>query len=364
MSTPSQYRVNSAIDSAETLPASFYNDQQTFDLLKEKVFYASWQYVGDKTLVKLNEEVYPFILMDGYLTEPLLLTRDEQGEIHCLSNVCTHRANLVAENPAKTKRLQCRYHGRKFALNGKFQSMPEFKQAKDFPRPCDDLHKFLTAEWGPLLFAKLGGEIDFSRMLDEMNQKVGFIPSDELVYSDALSKEYLVNAHWALYCDNYLEGFHIPFVHEDLNQVLDYSTYEVQVEDHYVLQVGYGDEASDCFDLPEGHPDEGKMIAAYYYWIYPNLMLNFYPWGLSVNIVRPLSMNQTKVSFRTYILDESKLHSGAGALLDKVEREDEAVVESVHKGLKSKYYPGGRFSPSREQGVHYFHQLLAASLNK
>lgn len=354
-----QVNVNSDISKSETLPAWFYRDADVFESLKESVFYQSWQWVGDTSDVRLEGHIHPFILMDGYLTEPMLLSRDQGGQLHCLSNVCTHRANLVATNSGKTRKLVCPYHGRKFGLDGSFESMPEFKEAQDFPRACDDLHAFAQEEFGPLIFAQMGGDIDFASILSDIREKVGFLALDQLVYRPTLSKEYLVNAHWALYCDNYLEGFHIPFVHPDLNQALDYKNYTNIIGDHYTLQVGYSDESVDCFDLPEGHVDYGRHVAAYYYWIFPNMMLNFYPWGLSLNIIRPLSLNQTKVIFRTYVFDESKLNSGAGALLDKVEREDEAVVESVHKGLHSRYYPGGRFSPTKEQGVHYFHRLLA-----
>ena len=115
--------------------------------------------------------------------------------------------------------------------------------------------------------------------------------------------------------------------------------------------------------MPEGHLDYGKNVAAYYYWVFPNMMFNFYPWGLSINIVKPIHLNKTKVSFITYVYDESKINTGAGALLDKVEREDEFVVEGVHKGLQSKFYTSGRFSPTREKGVHHFHGLLAKYLN-
>jgi len=80
--------------------------------------------------------------------------------------------------------------------------------------------------------------------------------------------------------------------------------------------------------------------------------------------VRPLGLNRTKVSFFAYVHDESKLNSGDGALLDKVEREDEFVVEGVHTGLQSRYYKAGRFSPTREVGVHQFHRLLAKYLGE
>lgn len=358
------YSIDPDITKAETLPASFYQDQATFDLIKEKVFYKSWQFIGDENLVKLPKHVHPMILLDGYLTEPIVLSKDEEGAIHCLSNVCTHRGNLVCQHAGSQRKMICMYHGRKFGLDGKFESMPEFKEAKDFPRDCEDLHRFVTAQWGPMLFANLGSSIDFDKLISEMNQYVGFLPREEFVYNEVQSKDYLVNAHWALYCDNYLEGFHIPFVHSDLNEALDYGSYETVLHDHFNVQIGFSEGAEDTFDLPEGHIHQGKRVAAYYFWVFPNMMFNFYPWGLSVNIVRPISLNQSKVSFLSYIYDESKLDKGAGALLDKVEREDEFVVEGVHKGLKSKYYTTGRFSPTREKGVHQFHRMLAESLRK
>ena len=92
-------------------------------------------------------------------------------------------------------------------------------------------------------------------------------------------------------------------------------------------------------------------------------MFNFYPWGLSINIVTPLDINRTKVSFIQFMLDETKYDSGAGGMIDKVEREDEFVVEQVSKGLESRYYSTGRFSPTKELTIHHFHRLISESLN-
>jgi len=113
------------------------------------------------------------------------------------------------------------------------------------------------------------------------------------------------------------------------------------------------------FDLPPSSPDYGQKVSAYYYWMFPNTMLNFYPWGLSVNVVKPQAPDLTRVSFLCYVWDPSRLGRGAGAALDRVEREDEVVVELVQKGLRSRFYDRGRFSPAREKGVHHFHRLLA-----
>ncbi|MDX1627423.1 MAG: aromatic ring-hydroxylating dioxygenase subunit alpha [Fulvivirga sp.] len=359
----SEFYVDPDITKAETLPASFYRSETNFELLKEKVFLKTWQWVGDQQLVPLAQHVHPFILLDNFLTEPLVLTRDEKDKISCLSNVCTHRGNMVVQHPGKAKKLQCLYHGRRFNLQGAFQSMPEFDEARDFPRACDNLPEFPLTAWGPFLFVGLEPVYPFQEVIDKMNERVGFLPLQEFVFDKSLSKEYLVNAHWALYCDNYLEGFHIPFVHEDLNKALDYGSYTTEIYDYFNLQIGFAQAGDDTFDLPQDHIDYGKNVAAYYYWVFPNMMFNFYPWGLSVNIVRPQAVNRTRVSFLTYVYDENKLHSGAGALLDKVEREDEFVVEGVFKGIQSRFYKTGRFSPKREKGVHHFHRLLADFMN-
>jgi choline monooxygenase len=91
-------------------------------------------------------------------------------------------------------------------------------------------------------------------------------------------------------------------------------------------------------------------------------MLNFYPWGLSLNRVQPLAIDRTRVQFRSYVLDASRLETGAGASLDRVEAEDEAIVEAVQRGVRSRLYHRGRYSPTRERGVHHFHRLLVEFL--
>jgi len=92
-------------------------------------------------------------------------------------------------------------------------------------------------------------------------------------------------------------------------------------------------------------------------------MFNFYPWGISINIIKPIRKDLTRVSFLSYVLDESKIETGAGAGLDKVEREDEAIVENVQRGIQSSFYTNGRYSPKRETGVHHFHRLICDYMN-
>ncbi|ULQ56221.1 aromatic ring-hydroxylating dioxygenase subunit alpha [Flavihumibacter rivuli] len=355
----SLFSIDPNIARAKTLATDFYTDPKYYELAKEKIFAPSWQFIGDTDKVKQPGDCYPFTLLEGYLDEPLLLTRDKSDTIHCLSNVCTHRGNLMVYEPCTSNHLRCKYHGRMFQLDGKFMSMPEFKEVENFPTEADNLKRLPLFQWGKLLFTTLGSSVPAEAYFHEMINRVGWLPMDKLEFRPDLSKDYIVKANWALYCENYLEGFHIPFVHAGLNAVLDFGEYTTEVFRFCNLQLGIGKKGDSCFDLPKDSPDYGKHVAAYYFWAFPNMMFNFYPWGLSLNLVQPIGVSECKVSFLAYVYDESKLDEGAGSGLDTVEMEDEEVVQYVQKGVRSRFYTHGRYSVKHEKGTHHFHSLIA-----
>lgn len=356
--------IDANISKASTIHCSFYTNLDYFEAAKEKIFAASWQFIGSNEQVKFKGDVQPFTLLEPYLNEPLMLTKDQNGNINCLSNVCTHRGNLVAyKSCSKASNLRCKYHGRLFELTGKFISMPEFKEVADFPCEDDHLPTLPLYNWGNLLFTSLQQKETSSVYLQDMMNRLSWLPIQDFIYRPDLNKTFMIDAHWALYCENYLEGFHIPFVHAALNAQLNFSDYSTELYSKSVLQLGIGKNESNCFDLPEASPDYGSQVAAYYFWVYPNLMFNFYPWGLSVNIVNPISTQKTKVDFLIFMWREDLYDKGAGSDLDKVELEDEEIVESVQKGIRSRFYNKGRYSVTRETGTHHFHRLIAESMN-
>ena len=127
--------------------------------------------------------------------------------------------------------------------------MPEFKEAKSFPRVCDSLKAFSIKQFANHLFVGLEPDFDFNDVIEGMSQRIGFLPLNVFKHDPTLDKSYTINCHWALYCDNYLEGFHIPFVHDDLNEALDYRNYKTLIYDHFNLQIGYSDTSEDTFNL-------------------------------------------------------------------------------------------------------------------
>ncbi len=362
MSLERRLEIGPDIASASTLPGWAYADAAIHAAQRERIFRRSWQLLAPLDTVRTPGLACPVTLLDGCLDEPLLLTRDQEDRLHCVSNVCTHRAALVCEHPAQAAALRCRYHGRRFALDGRFLSMPEFEGAAGFPSPADDLAPVPFAACANLIFASLEPAVPFDAVIGPFRERCGFLPLDSAVLDPARARDYLVSANWALYCDNYLEGFHIPFVHQSLASGLDYGAYRTELFPWASVQVAIANRAEDCFDLPAESPDAGSRVAAYYFWLWPNTMLNVYPWGISVNVVKPLGVDRTRVTYLACVWDASRLDRGVSAELDRVEREDEAVVESVQRGVRSRLYDRGRYSPTRETAVHHFHRLFAAAL--
>ncbi len=325
------FNINPNIHQAETLSTEFYLSNEIFGRAKEKIFAKTWHLVEN---FEHNLNLVPFDILET----PLVLSRNNE-KIKCFSNVCTHRGAVLVEENCRANGIRCRYHGRRFDLEGKFLSMPEFENVENFPSEKDDLTQVSCDNWGIFNFASLNPVACFKEFSAEMQNTVKL--SENLKFIG--TKDYEVNAHWALYCENYLEGFHVPFVHKSLNEVIDYGSYTTETFRYSSLQTAF---------------DEKGALAAHYFFIFPNLMFNFYPWGVSINIVKPQSIDKTMITYLTFVSDESKLNVGAGADLERVEFEDQAIVASVQKGIRSRFYDSGRYSPNREQGTHHFHRLI------
>lgn len=354
-------KIEPQIEIARTLPAQYYRDAKYFDLAREKVFARSWQFLTDSDKLNSAGQAFPITLLEEYLNEPLVLTRDTDDVIHCLSNVCTHRGNILVEAECQTQQLRCRYHGRRFSMNGQFANTPGFEEAKCFPTDQDNLPHVPFGQFSKFLFASAAPEDSLQEIIGDMEQRLSWLPLDQFFFDPSLSRDYDVKANWALYVDNYLEGFHVPYVHPYLATLLDPRLYRTELHKFSNVQIGVAQRPEDAFDLPPESPDYGQQIAAYYYWLFPNTMFNFYPWGLSINVVIPVKPDQTRVRFMTYVWDRSKLVVDA---LDRTEIEDEEIVAQVQKGVASRFYSQGRYSPRWETGVHHFHQLLLSALDE
>lgn len=316
------------IRKARGLPGHFYGHPSWHERVLERVFRPSWQLLAPEVVPTHGASPTEI------LGEPLLVTADG-----ALSNVCTHRGALLTSEPCDF--LRCPYHGRRFDLQGRMLGAPGFEDIQD----SDHLPSLRVEGAGPLSFVAL--EEPAMALPDLLDDLPSRLPEGLPFTSKA--HHFDIDCSWALYVENYLEGLHIPFVHRGLNAALDWSLYRNEVRGWQTLQTGL---------------DRQGDEVAWYYWLWPNTMVNVYPWGLSLNRVDPTGPSSCRVHYWTRIWRPELRGQGAGVDLDVVELEDQAVVLSVQRGVRSRAYTRGRFSPTHEAGVHAFQRRLVQRLSE
>jgi choline monooxygenase len=358
------------ITRARTPDKRLYLDPSVFAAQREHVFARAWHWLGRLDAVAEPGTLAPLTLLPGCLDEPLLLARDTAGTLRLLSNVCTHRGSVLVAAPCAAAEIRCPYHSRRFALDGRLRFMPGFEGVQDFPSAADHLPSLALGQaWGHGFGALAPVHAPLMPLADwlgPVQQRLAGLDIGAWREDPSRARDYVFDAHWALYVENYLEGLHIPFVHPGLNATLDMAGYRYETWPGGVWQIARARAGEPAFEAPSSEPpgsaEQDERIAAWYAWLFPNLMLNVYPWGMSVNVVEPLGPARTRVRFRSFVADPARLGEGAGGALDRVELEDEAAVVAVQQGLRSRLYRSGRYAPQHEQGVHHFHRLLLAAL--
>lgn len=365
----SDFKPTADLSRASTLPARWYIEPQFLELEKEKIFWKTWQLVGRVDMVARPGDFFTYDL----LGEPLLLTRGVDNRLRGFFNVCPHRAGPVALGKGNRKSLQCRYHGWTYSLDGRLLTQPEFEGVENWRKEDICLPAVQVEEWGPFVFVNLDpqpvplAEI-FGAIPGEVN-RAGFQPEQMQLVE---RRDYVVEANWKVYVDNYLEGYHIPIAHPGLFREIDYEQYRVDTYRYYSSQYAPIRPLRPSDNLPgrdRRYLRTEEESQALYYWVFPNLMLNFYPDNMQINIIVPLSHERTLTIFEWYFKQPG---SGEGwesmqqsiAFSDQVQKEDIEICETVQKGLRSRSYNQGRFSIKRENGVHHFQSLVHEFLTR
>lgn len=349
------------LSKAHTIPSAWYFDPAIYALECEKVFGSTWQYVGRSELVR---EPGSFLTIE-LAGQPILVVRDEKGTLRAFHNACRHRAAQVINEPCgHATKLRCRYHGWTYDLGGKLRGTPEFDGVEDFKKDEQGLPPMHVVTWGPFVFVHQGTPkqplAEFLAPFPEMTSDLGI---DKLHFFDR--REYVLECNWKVFVDNYQDGgYHVNTVHPGLAGALDYSKYRTELHEHNTVQISPM--------KPSDDPTVAKVRAgthAYYWWIFPNLMVNVYQGVMDTNWVVPLGPDKCRVYFDFYFTnigsDEAKRFNAESiAVAHQVQLEDWGVCEEVQRGLRSRSYDTGRFSVKREAGGYYFHQLLARTLRE
>lgn len=338
---------------AETIPSRFYLDSETLEQERRRIIHRAPQLVG-----RLDQVTQPGSFFTADVQgEPILIVRDAGGILRAFHNVCRHRAGPVAAGSGRCQVLQCGYHGWTYSLDGRLVGTPDFDGVENFDRNQMGLRPVRVETWEQFIFVCLDGNASLGEFLGDIPERTRHCNVGAM--KPAARRDYVIDCNWKVYVDNYVEGYHIPVVHPSLMRELDYEHYRTLTSGFYSLQ-----EAPIRTGHGEGRrywPTESQSNA-FYFWIFPNLMLNIYPDNLSTNLILPLGPEKTLTVFEWFFHDTESVEAKetirlTTALSDEIQAEDIAICEAVQRGLRSASYDRGRYSVKRENGLHHFHAL-------
>lgn len=340
------------LEEAETIPSSWYTDHNIYNFELKNILSKSWNLVSHVSKIKSKGD----FVVENLFGNSIIIVRSGDDEINAFYNVCRHRGGPIAAENGSCKIFQCKYHGWTYQLDGSLRGTPKFDGVKNFNS------KEYSLKILPVLIVK--GMIFIS--LQESPLQDNYIAD---IFENGLVKEkiekfnfytrvnYKIKCNWKVYIDNFLEGYHLPYVHPGLSKIISSKEYKIETGEYHSLQ--------SSLIIDDTIYGNGE---AFYYFIYPNMMLNILPGRLQTNLVLPLSEEQTLVIFDYFYDDISTRNSEKISndirFSEEIQQEDINICERVQNGLKSFGYDRGRFSVQEEAAVHHFQNLLRKNIHQ
>jgi choline monooxygenase len=332
--------------SAAALHPAFYAGQEWLDFERREIFSKSWQLAGPASEVS-NPGDHVVIEIAG---ASILIARGQDGTLRGFHNICRHRAGPVAQCSAKgAKRFRCAYHGWTYELDGALRAAPEMQDAENFNRSANGLYPVQVNERQGLVFVALSQDApSFDDVYGGVAERIA--PQDLSRMRYDRREVWPVACNWKVYVDNYLEGYHVPAVHPELNEIVDYKGYTTELGEWRSAQTS------------TLAPSAAYAVGRVFYWhIFPNVMLNVVPGRIQTNRVIPDGPDRCLVEFDYYYADDPAVTARAeadAAFSAQVQEEDRLICEAVQKNLRSGFYTPGRLCPKREEAVWHFQNLL------
>ena len=143
-------------------------------------------------------------------------------------------------------------------------------------------------------------------------------------------------------------GYHIPFIHPELNRQLDMRTYRVDAHDRWTRHSA---------TMRDGSPAAGVWL-----WRFPNLALNVYADGMNVERFTPVDATTTRIDY-TYFFRDGVGDDDAIKLSQELLAEDGAICEAVQRNLEAGIYDTGVLSPRHEGGLVLLQRLVREALS-
>jgi choline monooxygenase len=345
-----------------TLPASWYTDPAVTAVERERIFAHAWQYVGRASQVAEPGDF--FAAVAGHV--PVVVTRDTEGELRAFVNVCRHRGHLVAEGSGNRRTLQCPYHAWTYGLDGCLRNAPRADREPGFPRDELGLLPVSVETWGPFVFVNPDPSAEpLAETLGPLPETIAESGVDLGALEFHSRADWSLQANWKVGIENYLECYHCPVAHPGFSAMIDvaedsyrYSTSRWVSSQRAPVRPSALEAAGDGV----AYDPHGEVREAQYHLVWPNLTINIDPGraNLSLDVWIPDGPERTVGFTEQYFAPDvpADLRREMMAFSAQVGAEDDSLVESVQRGLRSGMVPHGRLLLGSEALIHHFQGLV------
>lgn len=330
-----------------------FTSRAIFDAEQRAVFARAWVHVAD-----LRDIPGPGDYATATIGHtPVVIVRDRAtGELRGFLNACRHRgAQLLDGKGACEKQIKCPYHAWSYGLDGRLLGVP-YRDEMPADVAAMGLVPIRVGTVGPLIFACL------DPAAPPLETWVGELPAaiERAGAADwplAFELTYDVEANWKLFVENANDGYHIPFVHDVLTDVLVPDSGETTLEPHGAYTMALVNPSY----VPPGHdPAEAKIRFGC---IFPNLIPVLAPADLTYIRVDPIAHDRLRLFVRSYERPGVEpFREFRKAAFQHTTAQDIAVVQRTFRGLHAEGLPAGVHASRLEARIGHVERLWAAAM--
>lgn len=353
-------RVTEDAARSHVLPARYYTEPAVYEWEKENIFLKSWTYAGHVSQVAEPGDYFPCSVLD----EPLIISRNGDGDLKAFYNVCAHRGMKIVDGSGHGKHLQCPYHSWIYNLDGKLVRARKTDNLPYFDRSTICLPPVRLSVVESMIFVNLDLEAEpIATTIGPMFRDISGFGIDPEQLKLVRQKQYRIEANWKVVVDNFLESYHAEVAHPAYCSYADFSRAWVETHEWYTLMGGPSSKES-IADLKA--TGRFEVTENRYNWGFPNFAYLFYsgPPNLFVWELLPVGHDQTIFRRNSFFESEDDIDDQSEALDDQLTVEDIRLIEGVWQGMKSRGFTGfGRYvindfeTQRSEAAVHQFHRV-------
>lgn len=336
---------------ARALAREHYTSPDVLTAEAERIFAALWNCGGRSSRVAQPGDY----VVRSVAGESIIVVRGHDGVLRAFFNVCRHRGTQICTESSGrfTPVMQCPYHAWTYATDGTLVGAPHMRDVADFDPAAYPLHAAAVAEHDGFVFVSVASRPpSFAEWFAPLAGRLRRFGLGGLEIGHRA--EYEVRANWKLVFENYSECLHCPVIHPELSARLPYESGANDLVEGPFL--------GGCMTIADPHesatvsgrscappitadldPDDRRR--AYYYSVMPNLLLSIHPDYVNYYLLTPLAVDRTRIESEWLFRMPAVNPSDAIAFWDTVNRQDWHIIEQSQRGIASRRYVPGPYSP-------------------